>query len=223
MCRQRLGKLKALVGPMLERAAEATERPRALDTARAFLELVGKSANAWEAIKPWVNHTQRLDLLAQVLVQPKIAVSEARMGQIARLHAKRAARVGGHQALGKQQPAPGPACPGILCPAWCCVSKQLSAKASLIVFGMATAPTHACPWFGTHSVWTCMLGFQAVSRLVMRVQSAGSHKCSAVQGKTSFRLSARITVSAPSMRAGPGKSAVRKLKAEPCADAAQRD
>ena len=64
--RQRLGKLKALVGPMLGRASESSDRPRTLETARSFLELVGKSANAWEAIKPWVNHTQRLDLLAQV-------------------------------------------------------------------------------------------------------------------------------------------------------------
>ena len=68
-CRQRLGKLKALVGPMLGRAAEASKRPRALEAARSFLELVGKSANAWEAIKPWVNHTQRLDLLTQVCRQ----------------------------------------------------------------------------------------------------------------------------------------------------------
>lgn len=66
MCRQRLGKLKGLVNPMLERAAEARERPRAVEAARSFLELVAKSVNAWEAIKPWVNHTQRLDLLAQV-------------------------------------------------------------------------------------------------------------------------------------------------------------
>ena len=51
---------------MLERAAEARERPRAVEAARTFLELVAKSVNAWEAIKPWVNHTQRLDLLAQV-------------------------------------------------------------------------------------------------------------------------------------------------------------
>ena len=64
--RQRLGKLKALVGPILERASEATERPRALDAARSFLDIVARSTNAWEAVKPWVNHTQRLGLLAQV-------------------------------------------------------------------------------------------------------------------------------------------------------------
>ena len=72
--RQRLGKLKAQVGPILGRALETGDRPRALEAARSFLDLVGKSANAWEAIKPWVNHTQRLDLLSQVclacVVQP---------------------------------------------------------------------------------------------------------------------------------------------------------
>ena len=78
-CRQRLGKLKALVGPMLERLAESKERPRALEAARSFLDIVGKSANAWEAIKPWVNHTQRLGLLAQVrpMLPASLPVSSA--------------------------------------------------------------------------------------------------------------------------------------------------
>ena len=65
-CRKRLADLKAQANPMFERARELSLRPAAVESARGFLDTLRKTANAWEAIKPWVNATDKTTLLTQV-------------------------------------------------------------------------------------------------------------------------------------------------------------
>ena len=52
---------------MAFRAAEASARPQAVAAARQLLELIGKTANAWPTIKPWLNDTDIKDLTDQVI------------------------------------------------------------------------------------------------------------------------------------------------------------
>lgn len=58
LCRDRLGKLKAVGDPMVFRAAELTDRPAAVKAAEAFAELAGKSTASWKESKPWLNATE---------------------------------------------------------------------------------------------------------------------------------------------------------------------
>lgn len=51
---------------MAFRAAEASARPQAVAAARQLLELIGKTANAWPTIKPWLNNTDIKGLTDQV-------------------------------------------------------------------------------------------------------------------------------------------------------------
>ena len=48
------------------RASEASARPQAVDSARQLVELIGKTANAWPTIKPWLNETDIKGLTEQV-------------------------------------------------------------------------------------------------------------------------------------------------------------
>ena len=48
------------------RASEASARPKAVDSARQLVELIGKSVNAWPTIKPWLNETDIKGLTEQV-------------------------------------------------------------------------------------------------------------------------------------------------------------
>ena len=53
---------------MFERSKELALRPAAVESARSFLEMLRKTVNAWDAIKPWVNATDKATLLSQVLL-----------------------------------------------------------------------------------------------------------------------------------------------------------
>ena len=66
MCRKKLAVLRQTGDPMSFRAAEAAARPKAVEGARRLLELIGKTANAWPTIKPWLNETDIKELTDQV-------------------------------------------------------------------------------------------------------------------------------------------------------------
>lgn len=66
ICRKKLAALKQIGDPMSFRAAESASRPKAVEGARQLLELIGKSANAWPTIKPWLNETDIKGLTDQV-------------------------------------------------------------------------------------------------------------------------------------------------------------
>lgn len=51
---------------MFERSKELSARPQAVEAARSFLDMLRKTINAWEAIKPWVNATDKAALLTEV-------------------------------------------------------------------------------------------------------------------------------------------------------------
>ena len=66
LCRAKLAALKQTGDPMSFRASEASARPQAVDSARQLVELIGKTANAWPTIKPWLNETDIKGLAEQV-------------------------------------------------------------------------------------------------------------------------------------------------------------
>lgn len=66
MCRKKLAALRQIGDPMSFRAAESAARPKAVEGARRLLELIGKTANAWPTIKPWLNVTDIKGLTDQV-------------------------------------------------------------------------------------------------------------------------------------------------------------
>lgn len=58
---------------MFERQRELTKRPAAIDAARGFLDMLRKTVNAWDTIKPWVNATDIAALLSTVsLLMPDL-------------------------------------------------------------------------------------------------------------------------------------------------------
>ncbi|KAK9813694.1 hypothetical protein WJX73_003926 [Symbiochloris irregularis] len=63
--RKKLGELQATANPMFERAVERSKRPEAVEATRAFLDIMRKTVNSWDTIKPWVNATNKTALLEQ--------------------------------------------------------------------------------------------------------------------------------------------------------------
>ncbi|CAL5229767.1 g13152 [Coccomyxa viridis] len=74
--RKKLAALKQIGDPMSFRAAESASRPKAVEGARQLLELIGKSANAWPTIKPWLNETDIKGLTDQVAAYEKWLAGE---------------------------------------------------------------------------------------------------------------------------------------------------
>lgn len=65
--RKRLKSLKETGDELEVRAKEATERPTAIATARAYVELIRKAINSWPESKPFLNQTDIDDLSSKVL------------------------------------------------------------------------------------------------------------------------------------------------------------
>ena len=171
VCRQRLGKLKALLGPMLERVAELKERPQALDCAQLSDSAMFLIAKVCASLAATVSGLQAAARQAQgaggahARAGCRVERKAASAGSCAQLPGHRGQerqRLGGHQALGKPHAAAWSACSGpahVVCAhAWhqaetSHTSHKKSARAALelasLLLGPAIGqlpakPTHAC-------------------------------------------------------------------------------
>ena len=65
--RKKLAELSGGTVAIFHRAQELARRPAAVEAARGFLDMLRKTVNAWDAIKPWVNATDKSALLTEVI------------------------------------------------------------------------------------------------------------------------------------------------------------
>jgi hypoxia up-regulated 1 len=64
--RSKLAALKAKSDPMFERVKEAEERPPAVESAKKFIDVTRQVVAAWNTTKPWINETEKTELLKEV-------------------------------------------------------------------------------------------------------------------------------------------------------------
>lgn len=64
--REKLSQLRNTGDAMFFRASELQARPEALQLARQFVDLTMHSVQGWSSSKPWINATDKDNLLAEV-------------------------------------------------------------------------------------------------------------------------------------------------------------